>query len=61
VPRLLTIRKSAAANFSSAPSQVIMAFTAQDIRANRDYFLHKLHAEKQRNEVLKAVEGKRVV
>jgi rhodanese-related sulfurtransferase len=34
-----------------------MAFTAEDIRANRDYFLRKLHAEKQRNDVLHAVES----
>ena len=34
-----------------------MAFGADEIRANRDYFIHKLHAEKQRNDVLKAVEG----
>ena len=34
-----------------------MAFTADEIRANRDYFVHKLHAEKQRNDVLHAVEG----
>lgn len=35
-----------------------MAFSADEIRANRDYFAHKLHAEKQRADVLKAVEGK---
>lgn len=34
-----------------------MAFTAEDIRANREYFVHKLHSEKQRNDVLKAVEA----
>ena len=34
-----------------------MAFSTDEIRANRDYFVHKLHAEKQRNDVLKAVEG----
>lgn len=34
-----------------------MAFSPDEIRANRDYFVHKLHAEKQRNDVLKAVEG----
>ena len=33
-----------------------MGFTADEIRANRDYFVHKLHAEKQRNDVLHAVE-----
>jgi rhodanese-related sulfurtransferase len=35
-----------------------MAFSADEVRANRDYFAHKLHAEKQRNDVLNAVEGK---
>ena len=34
-----------------------MAFNQDQIRANRDYFAHKLEAEKQRNSVLKAVEG----
>jgi rhodanese-related sulfurtransferase len=34
-----------------------MAFSPDEIRANRDYFVHKLHAEKQRNDVLKAVES----
>jgi rhodanese-related sulfurtransferase len=34
-----------------------MAFTADEIRANREYFVHKLRAEKQRNDVLNAVEG----
>ena len=34
-----------------------MAFTADEIRANRDYFAHKLHAEKQRNDVLHAIES----
>ena len=34
-----------------------MAFNADEIRANRDYFAHKLRAEKQRNDVLHAVEG----
>ncbi len=34
-----------------------MSFTAEEIRANRDYFAYKLHAEKQRNDVLHAVEG----
>jgi rhodanese-related sulfurtransferase len=34
-----------------------MTFALEEIRANRDYFAHKLHAEKQRNDVLKAVEG----
>jgi rhodanese-related sulfurtransferase len=31
--------------------------TADEIRANRDYFAHKLHAEKQRQDVLNAVES----
>ena len=34
-----------------------MPFTEDEIRANRDYFVQKLHAEKQRNDVLKAVES----
>lgn len=34
-----------------------MTFSADEVRANRDYFAHKLHAEKQRNDVLQAVEG----
>ena len=34
-----------------------MAFNQDQIRANRDYFAHKLEAEMQRNSVLKAVEG----
>ncbi len=34
-----------------------MAFTADDIRANRDYFARKLQTEKQRSDVLKAVKG----
>ncbi len=34
-----------------------MAITADEIRANRDYFAQKLRAEKQRNDVLHAVEG----
>jgi rhodanese-related sulfurtransferase len=34
-----------------------MAFTADEVRANRDYFFHKLRAEKQRTDVLKAVES----
>lgn len=33
-----------------------MAFTDTDIEANRDYFAHKLQAEKQRSDVLHAVE-----
>ena len=34
-----------------------MAFDKKQIQANRDYFVHKLQAEKQRNTVLNAVEG----
>ena len=34
-----------------------MAFDGNQIKANRDYFAHKLQAEKQRASVLKAVEG----
>jgi rhodanese-related sulfurtransferase len=33
-----------------------MPFSADDIQSNRDYFARKLEAEKQRNDVLKAVE-----
>jgi rhodanese-related sulfurtransferase len=34
-----------------------MGFRPDEIRANRDYFAHKLQAEKQRNDVLKGVEA----
>lgn len=34
-----------------------MAFSPDEVRANREYFAHKLHAEKQRNDVLRAVAG----
>jgi rhodanese-related sulfurtransferase len=34
-----------------------MGVRPDQIRANRDYFAHKLQAEKQRNDVLKAVEA----
>jgi len=34
-----------------------MTFTEDDVRTNQEYFAHKLRAEKQRNDVLKAVEG----
>ena len=34
-----------------------MAFTQAEIQANRDHFAHKLHAEKQRSEVVHAVES----
>jgi hypothetical protein len=37
--------------------EATMTFPLQEVRANRDYFVHKLRAEKQRNDVLKAVEG----
>jgi rhodanese-related sulfurtransferase len=34
-----------------------MAFDSEKIRANHDYFAKKLQAEKQRNDVLHAVDG----
>jgi hypothetical protein len=34
-----------------------MSFNADDIQANRDYFVRKLHAEKQRSDVVKAAES----
>jgi rhodanese-related sulfurtransferase len=34
-----------------------MPFTDAEIRANRDYFAHKLQAEKQRNDVMHAVQA----
>jgi hypothetical protein len=34
-----------------------MALNASDIQANRDYFAHTLRVEKQRSDVLKAVES----
>lgn len=34
-----------------------MKFTTDDVRANHEYFAHKLKAEKQRNDVLKAVDA----
>ena len=34
-----------------------MVFDAASIARNRDYFAHKLQAEKQRNDVLHAVQG----
>ena len=34
-----------------------MPFETKQIHSNRDYFIHKLNAEKQRNDVLKAVEA----
>ena len=34
-----------------------MSFAAEDIRANRDYFVNKLRAEKQKNDVIKRVKG----
>ena len=33
-----------------------MTFDANQIKANYEYFAHKLQAEKQRNDVIKAVE-----
>jgi rhodanese-related sulfurtransferase len=35
----------------------MMPFAAADIRANRDYFVNKLRAEKQKNDVIKRVKG----
>ncbi len=35
-----------------------MGFSVDEVRANRDYFAQKLRAEKQRNDVIKAVEGR---
>ncbi len=37
--------------------EAAMPFSAEDIRANRDYFAHKLRAEKQKNDVIKKVKG----
>lgn len=34
-----------------------MAFSSEEIGANKDYFASKLRAEKQRADVLKAVQG----
>jgi len=34
-----------------------MPFSPEDIRANRDYFVNKLRAEKQKNDVIKRVKG----
>lgn len=34
-----------------------MSFSQEEIQANRDYFVRKLRAEKQRNDVLHAVEA----
>lgn len=34
-----------------------MSFSSEEIRANQDYFARKLRAEKQRADVLKAVQG----
>jgi rhodanese-related sulfurtransferase len=34
-----------------------MHFRSDEVRWNREYFEHKLRAEKQRNDVLHAVEG----
>ncbi|MCI0422814.1 MAG: hypothetical protein L0312_26935 [Acidobacteria bacterium] len=37
--------------------EAAMPFSPKDIRANRDYFAHKLRAEKQKNDVIKKVKG----
>jgi 3-mercaptopyruvate sulfurtransferase SseA len=42
--------------FSDSKRELAMAFSADEIQSNRDYFAHKLRAEKQRNDVLHAVE-----
>jgi hypothetical protein len=42
---------------SPTREEVSMGFRPDEIRANHDYFTQKLRAEKQRNDVLKAVEG----
>jgi rhodanese-related sulfurtransferase len=34
-----------------------MSFTSDEIRSNQQYFIHKLQAEKQRTDVLKAVDS----
>jgi len=34
-----------------------MPFSREDIQANREYFAHKLRAEKQKNDVIKMVKG----
>ena len=34
-----------------------MAFSPQDIQANRDYFRAKLRAERQKNDVIKTAKG----
>lgn len=44
-------------DFSHSNGRQYMAFSTDEIRANRDYFAHKLKAEKQRNDVLHAVES----
>jgi len=37
--------------------EATMPFSPEEIRANRDYFAHKLRAEKQKNDVIKRVKG----
>ena len=34
-----------------------MLFSLEDVRANREYFARKLGAEKQKNDVIKKVQG----
>lgn len=36
-----------------------MAFTSEEVRANRDYFTQKLRAEKSRSDVLHAVKDEK--
>jgi Rhodanese-like domain len=48
-----TVRMSA----STPPRRAAMAFSREDIRANREYFANKLRAEKQKNDVIKRVKG----
>lgn len=42
-------------NGAMTDMEATMRFTLEDIRANRDYFTHKLRAEKQKNDVIKKV------
>lgn len=37
--------------------EAAMPFSLEEIRANRDYFTHKLGAEKEKNEVIKKTKG----
>jgi hypothetical protein len=36
---------------------VAISFTSDETRSNQQYFMHKLRTEKQRNDVLKAVDS----